>query len=269
MLQSILDRLQPEWVVNYHEHDSLLEHVFSEELSEEERKAAWAEYKEQLKFDSANYYSALQNQLDTSGQPTEVHLASKLMSGPLAGPSVNVDLGVIQNAQQSHQANELLTVLSNTNRNVQSLIHHLQEKGTLTTTLLECQRHRVPIPPNLTALMNENRRSINAHYGLVQEGVKRVNATLQMCQMGQINLDPSANKLANELRSKLIKSLDVLRSGSTQPAVRSGAVGSGVSVSLQDQAAILQHARQVAQDSLRQGAALLKQDVTGLNVNRQ
>lgn len=33
-----------EWIVSYHEHDSLLENRPEEELSEEERKAAWVEY---------------------------------------------------------------------------------------------------------------------------------------------------------------------------------------------------------------------------------
>jgi len=32
------------WIVNYHEHDSLLENRPEENLSEDERKAAWDEY---------------------------------------------------------------------------------------------------------------------------------------------------------------------------------------------------------------------------------
>ena len=35
---------QKEWIVQYHEHDSLLENRPDEGLSEEERKNAWEEY---------------------------------------------------------------------------------------------------------------------------------------------------------------------------------------------------------------------------------
>ena len=38
-----------DWIVNYHEHDSLLENKLEEELSEEERKAAWEEYEQEKK----------------------------------------------------------------------------------------------------------------------------------------------------------------------------------------------------------------------------
>lgn len=44
VLCRILDKLQPLWVTSYHEHDSLLEHIDEEELSEEERKEAWESY---------------------------------------------------------------------------------------------------------------------------------------------------------------------------------------------------------------------------------
>ena len=65
VLCSILDRLQPQWIVNYHEHDSLLEHVFDEELTEEERKAAWEKYKADMAAESVQYnYQALQNRLE-------------------------------------------------------------------------------------------------------------------------------------------------------------------------------------------------------------
>lgn len=38
-----------DWIVGYHEHDSLLENKIDQELSEEERKAAWEEFENEKK----------------------------------------------------------------------------------------------------------------------------------------------------------------------------------------------------------------------------
>ena len=38
-----------EHIVSYHEHESLLDHKAEEELSEADRKAAWAEYEAEVK----------------------------------------------------------------------------------------------------------------------------------------------------------------------------------------------------------------------------
>jgi len=37
-----------EQIVSYHEHETLLDHKADEELSEAERKAAWAEYEAEV-----------------------------------------------------------------------------------------------------------------------------------------------------------------------------------------------------------------------------
>jgi transcriptional regulator ATRX len=50
VLCNILDKMQPLWVISYHEHDSLLEHIDNEELSEDERKAAWEGYGQKKKM---------------------------------------------------------------------------------------------------------------------------------------------------------------------------------------------------------------------------
>ena len=38
-----------EWIVTFHEHDSLLENVVEQELTDEEKKAAWEDYEEEKK----------------------------------------------------------------------------------------------------------------------------------------------------------------------------------------------------------------------------
>ena len=240
--------------------------MFSEELSEEDGKAAWAEYREQItKYDNATYYGALQTQWDAGVQPSDI--VSYLDTGTSAGPSTTKAAGTGQNAAaQPHHANDLLTVLSNTNRNVQSLIQYLREKDSLATTLVDCQRHRVPVSPNLTAMLAENGKNITTHYALAEEGVRRVNSTLQKCQLGQLHLEPGANKLANELRSKLIKSLDILRFGSKKP--RANEMGSGAGVPMQHQAAILQHTHQVAQANPRQSSSR-EARASGLNFHQK
>ena len=44
VLADLINRLHPKWIVNYHEHDSLLQDIESEKLTEEEMKAAWEAY---------------------------------------------------------------------------------------------------------------------------------------------------------------------------------------------------------------------------------
>ncbi|KAJ1197402.1 hypothetical protein NDU88_001262 [Pleurodeles waltl] len=48
VLAELLQEMK-EYIVTYHEHDSLLDHKEEEELSEEDRKAAWAEYEAEKK----------------------------------------------------------------------------------------------------------------------------------------------------------------------------------------------------------------------------
>lgn len=54
-----------EWIVTFHEHDSLLENVVEQELTDEEKKAAWEDYEEEKKGlrvnPMINYYQGNMN----------------------------------------------------------------------------------------------------------------------------------------------------------------------------------------------------------------
>lgn len=62
IFRNLLDKLRPHCIVGYHTHDSLLEHIFDEELSAEEQKLAWDSYNMQKEMDSREYNMSLQLQ---------------------------------------------------------------------------------------------------------------------------------------------------------------------------------------------------------------
>lgn len=86
----ILDSLQPKAVVKYHEHDSLLEHVFDEELSEEERKAAWDNYNAAKELDSRAYNIGMSIQQQQQAQQGTPGLeGGAVVGGFVGGASMN------------------------------------------------------------------------------------------------------------------------------------------------------------------------------------
>lgn len=48
VLAQLLEKCKDQ-IVSFHEHESLLDHIQEEELSEAERKDAWAEYEAEVK----------------------------------------------------------------------------------------------------------------------------------------------------------------------------------------------------------------------------
>ncbi|XP_048589245.1 transcriptional regulator ATRX isoform X2 [Nematostella vectensis] len=47
ILADLINRMHPQWIVKYHEHDSLLRNIEEEELTEEEMKIAWKAYQDE------------------------------------------------------------------------------------------------------------------------------------------------------------------------------------------------------------------------------
>ena len=60
LLAEIVSGEQRDWFVTIHEHDSLLENLVEQELTEEEKKAAWEEYeneKKGLRMNGQSFFS--------------------------------------------------------------------------------------------------------------------------------------------------------------------------------------------------------------------
>ena len=206
--------------------------MFSEELSEEDRKAAWEDYQAQM---TSYNYRSLQSKLDEGDAVAQLSSNSALSGVKLEPGRENVLL---------KSAAELLTLLTNTNRSVKNLIRLLHDNATFESELNMYQCRGVAPPPNLTARVVESGKQITAHYAQVGEGVNRVNSTLQKCHSGEIQLDSGVNQLANQMRSELIRNLDQLRSGSNQPVATMSTVGGVSQSSRVTQQQIAQHLQQ-------------------------
>ncbi len=84
---SILKKLRPEYIVGYHTHDSLLEHNFDEELSEEEQKIAWDNYNNQKEMDNRAYNMSLRLQQNVLQDGTNVQVPTGITGISLPGSS--------------------------------------------------------------------------------------------------------------------------------------------------------------------------------------
>ena len=94
----LLKKLHPKWIAGYHEHDSLLEHRFAEELTEEEQKKAWENY-EAKKTETVDYVARAvlmsqlhqqQNNMLVTGTSLDIPTSSTNVSNPpVAMPYMN------------------------------------------------------------------------------------------------------------------------------------------------------------------------------------
>ena len=87
VLCNILDKLQPQYIMDYHEHDSLTEHIFDEELSDDEKKAAWESYNTSKETISREYVQQMwQDKQAQQNQQQQFELARQLMSQGIIHP---------------------------------------------------------------------------------------------------------------------------------------------------------------------------------------
>ncbi|XP_067126216.1 transcriptional regulator ATRX homolog [Centruroides vittatus] len=87
-----------DWIVNYHEHDSLLQNISEEDLTEEERQAAWVEYEAEREGIVQNSNTASFNELDPiiQHQPVPTPDQNPETYGPL--PDARADIAkVVEN----------------------------------------------------------------------------------------------------------------------------------------------------------------------------
>ncbi|XP_015752926.1 PREDICTED: transcriptional regulator ATRX-like [Acropora digitifera] len=75
VLADLINRLHPKWIVNYHEHDSLLQDIESEKLTEEEMKAAWEAYEAEKSGKLATY---VPDTLLSDDVQTQQHAAERI-----------------------------------------------------------------------------------------------------------------------------------------------------------------------------------------------
>ena len=104
----ILKNLQPKVVIKYHKHDSLLEHVFDEELSEEERKAAWESYNAQKEMESRTYNIGINMQQGGSLMESDPNILPGQENRPIATTALTNQTRTQIQSTITHQVFQLI-----------------------------------------------------------------------------------------------------------------------------------------------------------------
>lgn len=199
VLCALMGKLQPEWIVGYHEHDSLLQHIFDEELSEEDRKQAWDNYKAQMDAETGVYnLRALQSHLNQGGGPQTSQSA-------LAGQPVG---------QHTQMAGSILSVLQSAISKVRTLNKLQDDKTKLSNLLPKVAEARQGI---LKAELARLKQQISTEYAAVAESIKNVNRFLTSCHSGNIVLDTFLSQNINYLRSILSDELQKMKTSGAFP----------------------------------------------------
>ena len=192
VLCSLLDKMQPQSIISYHEHDSLLEHVFDEELSEEDQKAAWESHKAQMAAESKSYnMQALQSRL-------EEQMAEQ---------------GTQSSAEVDHQGASVIMMLQTSVRDVKELMRLQQKQHHLS---YQAQQPEAVLAKRELAMVNS---MINEGYRKVAEGIEKVNNYLVLVSAGKITLPLEVTRTVNAFRQYLISELERFRNMSSSQVV--------------------------------------------------
>ena len=194
VLCALMDKLQPEWIVGYHEHDSLLQHIFDEELTEEDRKQAWEQYKAQMDAETGVYnLRALQSHLNQGPQTSQ-----SAFTGQPIGQQAQVAISVLQSAIGKVRT-----------------LNKLQEDKSRLNSLLP------QVPETRQGLIKEElsrlKQQISTEYTAVAESIKNVNRFLTSCHSGNIVLDAFLSHNINYLRSILSDELQKMKTSGGFP----------------------------------------------------
>ena len=202
MLCRILDKLQPLWVTDYHEHDSLLEHVFDEELSEEERKAAWENYKAQMTAESTRYnYQALQSRIDEN---------------QMQGPSGIATVSNTAIRDGNRDAMAMINTLHMAIGYVKQMQLLYQKKANLS---LQVQQRGSVVPPILKQELVQTNDILSKYYSHVSTSIQQVNDLTIKCQSSQVTLHPTINHTVNTLRGTLLQQVEAFKRLSAPPRI--------------------------------------------------
>jgi len=173
-LCKLLKKLHPEWISGYHEHDSLLEHRYAEELTEEEQKKAWENY-EAKKTETQDYVARAVLMSQLHQQQSTMLATSNALSNPVAlatgnnqpiampymnqpQPPVTTDQGVDHVIQLAFTRCQELT---NICRNITSINAELAKPSAATDSLREMRKKRIEHLVKCCAYLQESAKLIS------------------------------------------------------------------------------------------------------------
>ncbi|XP_068228136.1 LOW QUALITY PROTEIN: transcriptional regulator ATRX-like [Palaemon carinicauda] len=198
LLAELLKR-QKDWIVNYHEHDSLLENQTGEELSEEERKAAWEDYENEKKgFLIQNQRNTVMPVVGAMGLAAGMHTQHGMPSLSMAPFSFEGVVNTIK-AQNPHLSqNELCESVVLATKQIQRIhLNHYQRVQGMVYNLKNPmiapeQRKLLPFGnhPEMLPLLEQQLR-------LLEDNIQRENQVINhMTQITPQRKDAYANMLA-------------------------------------------------------------------------